>query len=52
MTLATRLADYIEGLTISQGSATPARSLPCCPGSGGILRGAFKPGVMDAALSL
>ena len=51
MTLAKRLEDYIQGLVISQGryAGEPFWLLPW---QKRYLRGAFKPGVMDAALSL
>ena len=51
MTLATQLERYIEGLTISQGrhAGQPFHLLPW---QRRYLRGAFKPGVMDASLSL
>ena len=51
MTLATKLEAYIEGLTLSQGryAGEPFRLLPW---EKRFLRGAFKPGVGDAALSL
>ena len=51
MTLATRLEDYIETLVITQGrhAGQPFKLLPW---QRRFLRGAFKPGVMDAALSL
>ena len=50
MTLAKRLEDYIQGLVISQGrlAGQPFKLLPW---QRRYLRGAFKPGVMDAALS-
>ena len=51
MTLAKQLAAYIEGLTISQGrhAGQPFHLLPW---QLRYLRGAFKPGVMDAAMSM
>ena len=51
MTLATQLEAYIEGLTLSQGryAGQPFHLLPW---QRRWLRGAFKPGVMDASLSL
>ena len=51
MTLSARLAAYIETLTISQGrhAGQPFQLLPW---ERRYIRGAFKPGVMDAALSL
>ena len=51
MTLATDIQRYIEGLTLSQGryAGQPFKLLPW---EKRFLRGAFKPGVMDAALSL
>ena len=51
MTLSARLASYIETLTITQGrhAGLPFTLLPW---QKRYLRGAFKPGVMDAALSL
>ena len=51
MTLAARLADYIENLTISQGRYAGQKFI-LLPWERRYLRGAFKPGVMDAALSL
>ena len=51
MTLASELATYIEGLTISQGRHT-GEKFTLLPWERRYLRGAFKPGVMDAALSL
>ena len=49
MTLAKRLEAYIQGLVISQGrlAGQPFKLLPW---QRRYLRGAFKPGVMDAAL--
>ena len=51
MTLATDLARYIEGLTLSQGryAGEPFRLLPW---QKKFLKGAFKPGIADAALSV
>ena len=51
MTLASELAAYIEGLTISQGRHA-GQKFVLLPWERRYLRGAFKPGVMDAALSL
>ena len=51
MTLAARLADYIENLTISQGRYAGQRFI-LLPWERRYLRGAFREGVMDAALSL
>ena len=51
MTLATDLQRYIEGLTISQGRHAGEKFV-LLPWERRWLRGAFKPGVMDAALSL
>ena len=51
MSLATELAAYIETLTISQGRHAGQR-FTLLPWERRYLKGAFKPGVMDAALSL
>ena len=51
MTLASRLAAYIETLVITQGRHTGER-FTLLPWQRRFLRGAFRDGVMDAALSL
>ena len=51
MTLASELATYIEGLTISQGRHA-GQKFVLLPWERRFLKGAMKPGVMDAALSL
>ena len=51
MTLAKRLEDYIQGLVISQGRLA-GQQFKLLPWQRRYLKGAFKPGVMDAALSL
>ena len=51
MTLASELSSYIEGLSISQGRHA-GQQFHLLPWQRRFLRGAFKPGVMDAALSL
>ena len=51
MTLATDIQRYIEGLTLSQGRYA-GQLFKLLPWEKRFLRGAFKPGVMDAALSL
>ena len=51
MTLATDLARYIEGLTLSQGRYA-GQPFVLQAWQRRYLKGAFKPGVMDAALSL
>ena len=51
MTLASRLADYISTLVITQGRHTGER-FTLLPWQRRFLRGAFRDGVMDAALSL
>ena len=51
MTLASELAAYIEGLTISQGRYA-GQPFVLQAWQRRYLKGAFKPGVMDAALSL
>ena len=51
MTLATQLAAYIEGLVLSQGRYA-GQPFVLQAWERRFLRGAFKPGVMDAALSL
>ena len=50
MALTTDLARYIEGLTLSQGRYA-GQLFKLLPWQKRYLRGAFKPGVMDAALS-
>ena len=51
MTLATDIQRYIEGLTLSQGRYAGLK-FQVLPWQRRFLRGAFKPGVMDAGLSL
>ena len=51
MTLASELAAYIENLVISQGRYA-GQKFKLLGWQKRYLRGAFKPGVMDAALSL
>ena len=50
MTLATDIQRYIEGLTLTQGRYA-GQLFKLLPWQRRFLRGAFKPGVMDAALS-
>ena len=51
MTLSARLAAYIETLTISQGRLA-GQPFHLLPWQKRYLKGAFKPGVMDAAMSM